>query len=109
AGKLRPLATTGIKREPYLPEVPTVIEGGIPDFIAINWHGFYAPAGTSKRVIDVLYAALAKSMTDSKVVSNLVAAGINVDLAPPNEFAAFTKAEIDRYRYIVEIAGIKME
>jgi hypothetical protein len=48
-------------------------------------------------------------MTDSKVVSNLVAAGINVDLAPPNEFAAFTKAEIDRYRYIVEIAGIKME
>jgi tripartite-type tricarboxylate transporter receptor subunit TctC len=109
AGKIRPLATTGLKREPYLPEVPTVIEGGIPDFVAINWHGFYAPAGTSKPVIDVLYGALAKSVRDPKVVSNLAAAGINVDLAPPGEFASFTKAEVERYRYIVSIAGIKME
>ena len=54
-----------------------MIEAGIPDFVALAWHGFYAPAGTPKAVIDIIYAALAKAMADPKVIAGLVASGID--------------------------------
>jgi tripartite-type tricarboxylate transporter receptor subunit TctC len=107
-GKARLLATTGLKRASYLPDVPTVIEAGIADFSAIAWHGFYAPAGTSPRIVDTIYAALVKSIADSKVMAGLAATGIDIDLAPPREFAAFTKAEVERYRLLIAMAGGKM-
>ena len=107
-GKARLLATTGVKRATYLPDVPTVIEAGIADFSAIAWHGFYAPAGTSPRIVDTIYAALVKTMADGKVMAGLAATGIDIDLAPPREFAAFTKAEVERYRLLIAMAGGKM-
>ncbi len=108
-GKARLLATTGSKRSAYLPELPTVMEAGIPDFVAMAWHGFYAPARTPKQIIAVLYAALAKTMEDPKVVASLAASGVDIDLIPGNEFAAFTKAEVERYRQLIAIAGAKIE
>jgi tripartite-type tricarboxylate transporter receptor subunit TctC len=106
--KVRLLATTGQKRASYLPNLPTVIEAGIPDFVALAWHGFYAPAGTPKAVIDIIYAALAKAMADPKVIAGLVASGIDVDLAPAAEFARFTRQEVDRYRVLIALAGAKI-
>ena len=106
--KVRLLATTGQKRASYLPNIPTLIEAGIPDFVALAWHGIYAPAGTPKAVTDAIYAALAKTMTDARVVASLVATGIDVDLAPAREFAAFTKQEVERYRLLIALAGAKI-
>lgn len=108
-GKVKILATTGRKRAFYLPNMPTMIEAGIADFVAMAWHGFYAPANTPKQMVDVLYAALAKTMADPKVVSSLAASGCEIDLAAPDEFAAFTKAEIERYRDLIALAGAKIE
>lgn len=108
-GKVRLLATTGTKRASYLPHVPTVMEAGIADFVAQAWHGYYAPAGTPRQVVDAVYAALAKTMADPKVAASLVATGIDIDLAPPREFAAFTKAEVERYRHLIALAGAKMQ
>ena len=105
SGKARLLATTGVKRASYLPNVPTVIEAGLADFSAFAWHGFYGPARTPQKVVDVVYAAAVKTMSDPKVVASLVATGIDVDLAPPREFAVFTKAEIERYRHLIAMAG----
>ncbi len=107
-GKARLLATTGVKRASYLPNLPTVIEAGIADFSALAWHGFYGPAQTPQALVDMIYAALVKTMTDPKVAAGLVATGIDVDLAPPREFAAFTKAEIERYRRLIAMAGSGM-
>ena len=107
-GKARLLATTGVKRASYLPDVPTVIEAGIADFVAIVWHGFYAPADTAPRIVDTIYAALGKTMADAKVMASLAATGIDIDLAPPREFAAFTKSEVERYRLLIAMAGAKM-
>ena len=106
--KVRMLATTGQKRASYLPALPTVMEAGIPDFVALAWHGIYAPAGTPKAITDAIYAALAKTMVDPKVVASLVATGIDVDLAPGPELAAFTKQEVDRYRLLIALAGAKI-
>ena len=109
SNKVRILATTGVRRASYLPNVPTMAEAGVPNFFAAAWHGFYAPAGTPKPIVDTLYAALTKTMEDPKVVEALVAIGAEVDLAPPDEFAAFTKAEVDRYRQVMALAGVKVE
>lgn len=106
--KARLLATTGVKRAAYLPNVPTVIEtgvAGLADFSALAWHGFYGPAHTPQKVVEVIYAAVAKTMADPKVAASLVATGIDVDLAPPREFAAFTRTEIERYRQLIALAG----
>jgi tripartite-type tricarboxylate transporter receptor subunit TctC len=106
--KVRLLATTGQKRASYLPALPTVMEAGIPDFVALAWHGIYAPAGTPKAIADRIYAALAKAMVDPKVVASLVATGIDVDLAPGPELAMFTKQEVDRYRLLIALSGAKI-
>ncbi len=108
-GRVRLLASTGAKRASYLPDLPTVIEAGIPDFAAFAWHGFYAPAGTRKPVVDVLYSALVKAVRDPKVALALRSAGVDVDILAPAEFAAFTKAEVERYRQVVALAGAKSD
>ena len=60
------------------------------------------------RSTDIIYAALAKTMADPKVISGLVATGIDVDLAPAPELAAFTKQEVERYRLLIALAGAKI-
>jgi tripartite-type tricarboxylate transporter receptor subunit TctC len=108
-GKVRLLAATGAKRLSYLPELPTVIESGLPGFTAFAWHGLYAPAGIPRRIGDIVYAALTKTVKDPKVVSALVSGGVDVDLLPSAEFGAFTKSEIERYSQIIALAGAKIE
>jgi tripartite-type tricarboxylate transporter receptor subunit TctC len=107
-GRARVLATTGARRASYLPDVPTVIEAGLPDFVAQAWHGFYAPAGTPTPVVDVIYAALARTMAEPRVTASLAATGIDIDLAPAREFAAFTRSEVERYRHLIAISGARM-
>jgi tripartite-type tricarboxylate transporter receptor subunit TctC len=108
-GKVRLLAATGPKRLSYLPELPTVAESGIAGFTAFAWHGLYAPAGTPQRVTEIVYAALTKTVKDPKVVTALTTGGVDVDLLPPREFAAFTRSEVERYRQIIAMAGAKIE
>ena len=108
-GRIRLLASTNTRRSSYLPDLPTVIESGIPGFTAFAWHGFYAPAGTPTPVVEALYAALSKTMKDPKVLSAFAATGVDVDLLPPAEFAAFTKAEVERYRQIITLAGARVD
>ena len=108
-GKARLLATSGARRASYLPDLPTVMEAGLSDFVFFAWHGFYGPAGMSKPNVDIFYGAMTKAVADPKVVENLLATGVEVDLIAPREFAAFTKAEIERYRQIIGIAGVKAQ
>ena len=108
-GKARLLATSGAKRASYLPELPTVMEAGLSDFVFFAWHGFYGPAGMPRQNVDVFYGAMTKDVSDTKVVANLLATGVEVDLIPPREFAAFTKTEIERYRQIIGIAGVSAQ
>ena len=108
-GKARLLATSGARRASYLPDLPTVMEAGLSDFVFFAWHGFYGPAGMSKPNVDIFYGAMTKAVADPKVVENLLATGVEVHLIAPREFAAFTKAEIERYRQIIGIAGVKAQ
>ena len=109
SGKARLLATSGTKRASYLPDLPTMMEAGLSDFVFFAWHGFYGPAGMPKQNVDVFYRAMTKAVSDPRVAASLLSTGVEVDLIPAKEFAAFTKAEIERYRQIIGIAGVSAQ
>ena len=109
SGKARLLATSGTKRASYLPDLPTMMEAGLSDFVFFAWHGFYGPTGMAKQNVDVFYRAMTKAVSDPRVAASLLSTGVEVDLIPAKAFAAFTKAEIERYRQIIGIAGVSAQ
>lgn len=109
AGKLKLLASTGEQREPYLPNTPTMIESGVPGFLASTWHGIYGPAGMSRDRVDIIYKAVAETLKDPAVLSAMAKAGVTATPGDPDEFAAFTRSEVVRYHHIVAISGAKID
>jgi tripartite-type tricarboxylate transporter receptor subunit TctC len=109
AGSLRALATGGEKKSPILPDLPTIGESGVPGYIATNWWGLVAPAGTPQPIVDKLYAAVAellKSADTQKYLANEGAAPVAMSAA---EFGTFIEAEINKWGPVVKQAGMKAE
>ena len=109
AGKLTVLATAGPQRSAYLPQTPTMVESGFPGFVISAWFAVYAPAGTPRPVVDTLYSAFERTLTDPEIVRKLAAAGTDVYLAAPDELGRFTRSEIERFRKLVELSGAKAD
>lgn len=109
AGKIRPLAVTGEARRKELPDVPTMIELGYPEFGPEGWVGIFVPAGTPKPIIDKLSSELAKIIASPEGQAGLRA----VRLAPvgntPEQFAVALKKEYGMWAAIGEAAGIKVD
>jgi tripartite-type tricarboxylate transporter receptor subunit TctC len=109
AGKLRGIAVTSAKRNPALPDVPTVAESGFRDFDANGWLGILVPNGTPPAVIARLNAEIGKVMQKDEVRKTLIAQGVEARTSTPEEFAALLKSETAKWGKIVETAGIKPE
>ena len=107
-GKLRPLAVTSTKRSAVLPEVPTMIESGLPEFEITEWYGLAVPAGTPAAAVRRLYAEIAKVMNRPDVHQPITAMGVEVVTPTPGEMSEFVVAEIRRYREIVQRAKIEL-
>ncbi len=105
AGKLRPIAVTTAKRSPELPDVPTIAEAGVPGYEATSWFGLFTTAGTPKPVVDKLSAALAKSLASTTVRAKIKEQGGEVVSETPEQFAAFIKAESDKWAKVVKASG----
>lgn len=106
SGKLRALAVTSAKRTPQLPDVPTVIESGVPGYEVTIWYGLFVPAGVPRGIVSRLNAALVKVLNDPKVEERMASAGIDAVSSTPAELAAFVKSEIAKWREVVRIAGV---
>lgn len=109
AGRVRALAVTGAKRSPLIPEVPTAMESGAPDYEATAWHGFLAPAGTPREVIDKLHTEIAAVLKTKEVRERLERDGIEAVGSTPEQFGAHIRAEIDKWGKVVRDANIKLE
>jgi tripartite-type tricarboxylate transporter receptor subunit TctC len=110
-GKVKALAYTGVERYPDLPDVPTVIEAGLPQ-LALNpsdWTGIVAPAGTPPAVISTLNAAINDSLQAAELRANIVRQGGAIKLSSPSEFAAFLVAEAKKWPPLVTAASLKPE
>ena len=106
---LRPLAVTTDKRTAMLPEVPTMIEAGIPGFLVTQWHGIVAPAGTPRAIVERLHRELVKSLRNPDAATRLAADGTESVGSTPEQFAAHMKAERTKWIQAIKQAGISMQ
>jgi len=109
SGNAKAIVVTAKERIPAAPEVPTMAEQGVPDFVSGTWAGIIAPAGTPKEIVDRIAAEAKKALADPALKDKLVEQGIVPVGSTPDEFRAFVAEEIARWRTVITDAGIKME
>jgi tripartite-type tricarboxylate transporter receptor subunit TctC len=107
--KLRALAVLGPSRINVLPDVPTAKEAGLPGMEALAWNGIFVPAGTPRPVIDVLHRELVRAFHAPDVKNQVIATGSTVAADTPEEFAAFIRAENEKWGKVIREAKIKPE
>jgi tripartite-type tricarboxylate transporter receptor subunit TctC len=105
--KLRALAVLGPSRIDVLPEVPTAKEAGLPGMEALAWNGIFVPAGTPRPVIDTLHRELVRAYNAPEVKSQVIATGSYVAADTPEQFAAFIRAESEKWGKVIREAKIK--
>ncbi len=106
SGKLRILAVTGAKRSMALPDVPTIDESGLRGFDISSWHGLFAPAGTPRDAIDRLQREVARAVHLPDVRNRVESTGNEVVGNTPEEFDAKFRADVARFKTIVQNARI---
>lgn len=109
AGRLRPLAFTGVKRSSQLPDVPTVDEAGVKAYESTGWYGIYGPRGTPREVVMRINAAIKKIVQMSDTRERFAALNVEPIGNSPEEFARFLKDDLEKYAAIAKAAGIKPE
>jgi tripartite-type tricarboxylate transporter receptor subunit TctC len=109
AGKVTPLAVTSTKRSPALPDVPTLIEAGVPDYEIAGWFGILAPANTPPAIVQRLRDEVAKAVAQPDVVAQLDNQGMQPLATQPGEWRTYLKSELDRYTKIIKESNIKPE
>jgi tripartite-type tricarboxylate transporter receptor subunit TctC len=108
-GRLRALAVTSASRVPALPDVPTMVESGLPGFVVTPWWGVFAPAGTPKPIIDKLNHDIVSVLKTKEVRDFLAAQATDVVGDRPEEFDAFVKTEAVRWGQVVKASGATAE
>lgn len=108
-GRLRMLAQCGATRFPTFPNLPTMIEAGVPGFVVTSGFSFLGPAGMPQPVVNQLNAALAQTLHDPVIRKTLLDRGAEPVGNTPVEHAAFIKSEIEKWRRVAQSAGLKPE
>ena len=109
AGKLHALATTGAKRDPALPDLPTIAEAGVAGYESGVWFGLAVPVGTPKEVIAKLNDASLKGMKSPDFVKRMTELGYNIIGSTPEQMTEMNKAEVARWGPIVKASGAKAD
>jgi tripartite-type tricarboxylate transporter receptor subunit TctC len=109
AGKLRALCVTGAERYSLLPDLPPCTEGGVPGLVAVNWWGVLLPAGTPREIVAKLNADTVKALQDADVKKRFADLGVEAVGSTPERFAAFIRAETEKYSKLIREANIKLD
>ena len=109
AGKIRPLAVTSRNRSPLLPDVPTMMESGFPQFETSGWTGIMATGGTPPLVISRLETELKRIVALPDVIAAFEKPGMNLSFGGPETFATFLNAEIERWAVAVKFSGAQAD
>jgi tripartite-type tricarboxylate transporter receptor subunit TctC len=109
AGQLRALAVTSTERSPAFPNLPTVAEAGVPGYAAESWYGLFAPAKTPADVIARLNKSAATAVQSETFKQLGVNEGLVMVARPPEELERYLRGEEERWRKVIQEAGIKVE
>jgi tripartite-type tricarboxylate transporter receptor subunit TctC len=107
--KVKALAVTSARRHPQLPDVPTLLESGIPDFAITFWSGVVAPAGTPAAIVAKLNAAMDKGLRSQQIQDKLAAIGAQTTPGSPQDFASFIASETVKWREIAKTANVSLD
>ncbi len=108
-GKLLPIAISSAKRSRSLPEVPTVIESGLPGFEAGSWFGFFAPKGTPEPIIAQLNRTVNEILAMSSIEKQMIGQGADPVGGTPAEFGQFVQREYEKWKLVVRESGATAE
>ncbi len=108
-GKARALAVSSRTRAAATPEVPTMMEAGVPGYEAVSWYGLLAPAGTPRAVVERLSAETVRVLRMDDVRERLTGQGLEPVGNTPREFAARITEELPKWSRVIQAAGIKIE
>ena len=107
--KTRPLAVTSARRSPYLPDLPTMIESGVPDVVALSQTGIVAPAGTPPAIVARLNGAINAALRSEDMRLALRKLGGEGVGGSPQDFAAVLAQEAPRWIEMVQASGLKID
>jgi tripartite-type tricarboxylate transporter receptor subunit TctC len=109
SGRLHAIGVTAATRMQILPDIPTIAEGGMPGYEALQWAGLLAPAGTPRDIVLKLHKESVAYLRKPETVEFLARDSNIVIASTPEEFGAFIKAEIAKWARVVKAAGIQPE
>ena len=109
AQKLKALAIASATRAKMAPELPTMIESGVPGYVVTQWHGLLAPRGTPRPVIDRLHQEIVKAVKRPEVVQRFALDGTEGIASSPGEFAAHLKSEREQWTKVAKVANIRSD
>jgi tripartite-type tricarboxylate transporter receptor subunit TctC len=109
SGRLRALAVLGPKRAPALPDVPSIVEAGLPDVQGTTFNGLFAPKGTPPAVVEKLSAAIRVALEKKMVIDKLGELGSEARGSTPEEFTKFLQQESAKWTDVMEKANIKVQ
>lgn len=107
--KLKALAVATKTRAKMAPELPTMIEAGVPGFVVTQWHGLLAPRGTPRGIIERLHGEVVKAAQKPELVSRLALDATEPVASTPQEFGAYLRAERDQWAKVAKAANIRSE
>ena len=110
SGRLRVLGVSATRRDPAMPDVPTISEAGVPGFEVVGWYGLLTTAGSPERVVRKLHAEVARILAQPEVKTIYSNAGMEAAAsASPEEFASYLRGERDKWAKIIKAANIRIE
>jgi tripartite-type tricarboxylate transporter receptor subunit TctC len=108
-GRIRGIAVTSLQRDPSLPDVPTVAEQGYPGFEALTWFGLMAPAGTPAEVAERMNVEVNRALRSAEVSQRLDRMGFAPDTRSRADFAAYMRAEVEKWAGVVRASGARAD
>lgn len=109
SGKLRGLGTSGLKRHPLLPDLPTISEAGVPGYSAVNWFGMAGPKGTPAAVVEKLNKEVAAGLATAAAKEAFAKDASEIVTMSPSAFTKYIADETDKWGKVIKAAGIKAQ
>jgi tripartite-type tricarboxylate transporter receptor subunit TctC len=109
AGKIRPLAVTAADRLAELPDVPTMAEAGVPDYVVTSWNSLYGPKDMPDQAVDTLGRATTQILDDPAVKARFKEVGFDARAVPPDALDQRMRTEVDRWAKVISDAGLEKE
>ena len=106
-GRIKVFAVSGERREPQLPQVPTVAEQGYPGFRTETWNGYVAPAGTPREIVERIAREIAAGCKDATFTGRLDKIGVDAVCSTPEHFAQAIRADLNLWKEAIQAAGVK--